>query len=253
MANATEEKKHNTTGSNSEVNSTIWLELFSLFVHDLESPLASMKYLLRLLDTDKLDLKRKGHAELVASSRIAVDRAESILYDILAVAKAGRAGLPVELESLQPEPIIEETVSLIRGVAESNEVNVTIDRVDTCPTVQADPKLLRRMIDNLLFNALRHTPSGGTIKLYTEDGKNKFSIHIKDDGPGLGDISPEELFDKFGQANLRRDGKHRGVGLGLYFCKLAATAMEATIMADDHPEGGAVFSIILTKVLESEQ
>ena len=252
MVSVKEKTKTDSSKDNSDAEGSTWLELFSLFVHDLESPLSSMKYILRLLDENKLDLKRDGHAELVLSSRIAVDRAESILYDILAVAKAGRAGLPVEMETLKVGSIIQETAALIRGSAMSNEITIVTEDQDDFPLIKADPKLLRRMIDNLLFNALRHTPSGGTIKLYTENGTSKFTIHIKDDGPGLGDVATDELFDKFGQADLRREGKHRGVGLGLYFCKLAATGMGGIVMADDHPDGGAVFSIILTKAQEKE-
>jgi signal transduction histidine kinase len=55
------------------------------------------------------------------------------------------------------------------------------------------------------------------------------------------------LFEKYGQFNLRSQGKTPGRGLGLYFCKLAATGMGGTILADDHPKGGAVFSIKLNK------
>jgi K+-sensing histidine kinase KdpD len=70
---------------------------------------------------------------------------------------------------------------------------------------------------------------------------------VKDSGPGLGEIDPETLFEKYGQAEIRARGKHRGVGLGLYFCRLAAAGMGGTVLADDHPKGGAVFSIKLQK------
>ncbi len=68
----------------------------------------------------------------------------------------------------------------------------------------------------------------------------------------MGDIDPEVLFEKYGQLKLRSEGRHRGVGLGLYFCKLAVQGMGGTIMADDHPDEGAVFSIKLRKAKESD-
>ena len=227
-----------------------WLEIFSIFIHDLESPLASMKYLLRILQQGKLDLQKPLHQTLVASSRIAVERAESIIYDILAVAKAGKAGLPVELVNLVPESIIREAIDLAAGPAEENEIKISYTNNAGNTPVKADPKLLKRTLDNLLYNAIRHTPSGGSIAAYTDVGKQCLFIHIKDSGPGLGDIEPDQLFEKFGQMNLRAQGKHRGVGLGLYFCKLAAIGMGGTIMADDHPKGGAVFTIKLRKAEE---
>ncbi len=97
----------------------------------------------------------------------------------------------------------------------------------------------------MIFNAIRHTPSGEEIKIYTEVSKKFFSFHVKDSGSGLGEITSEELFEKFGQTKLRAQKSHRGVGLGLYFCKIAADEMKGTIFADNHPDGGAVFTIKL--------
>ena len=66
-------------------------------------------------------------------------------------------------------------------------------------------------------------------------------------GSGFGDVDPSILIEKFGQVHLRAQGKHRGVGLGLYFCQLAIQAMGGTIQATDHPSGGAVFAVTLQK------
>ncbi|MEK7775027.1 MAG: HAMP domain-containing sensor histidine kinase [Candidatus Zixiibacteriota bacterium] len=225
-----------------------WLEIFSIFIHDLESPLASMKYLLKLIESGKLNLNDPIHARMVASSRIAVDRAESILYDVLSVAKSGQAGLPVTLSSVNADEIIREVVTLAQGSAAERDVAVTAVPSGSRCQVSADPALLRRVLDNLLYNAIRHTPGGGSIQVYAEQGENSVFISVKDSGPGLGDVDHASLFDKYGQVQARLDGNHRGVGLGLYFCKLAATGMGGTVLADDHAEGGAVFSIKLQKI-----
>ena len=223
------------------------LDIFSLFVHDLESPLASTKYLLQLLESGRFEPDKPTHQRLVRSSRIALERAESILYDIMAVARAGQAGLPVEMTNLVPTAIIEEAIELVSGSAEECGITLSFTNNSGDVAVQADPKLLKRVLDNLLYNALRHTPNGGQIAVYTEPGKKCLFIHVKDSGPGLGEIDPETLFEKYGQAEMRVRGKHRGVGLGLYFCRLAAAGMGGTVLADDHPKGGAVFSIKLQK------
>lgn len=137
-----------------------WLEVFSIFVHDLESPIASVKYLLRLIDSGRFDPENKRHQRLVHSSGIAIDRAESILYDLLAVAKAGKAGIPVNMTSLVPDAVIMEAVDLAVGAAIENGIEVTYTDNAEGIAVLADPKLLKRTLDNLLYNAIRHTPSG---------------------------------------------------------------------------------------------
>lgn len=224
-----------------------WLDFFSIFVHDLESPLASVKYLTTLLSNGQLDPADPGHQTLIQSSRLAVKRAEAILYDILAVAKAGRTGIPVAVTTLDPGPIIEDAVALATASAEDHRLHLSTSVDKDLPSVKADPKLLARVLDNLIYNAVRHTPAGGRIEVYTMKERHSLYIHVKDSGDGLGDIEPDKLFEKYGQLELRAEGKHRGVGLGLHFCKLAATGMGGTIMADDHPDGGAVFSIKLKK------
>lgn len=224
-----------------------WLEIFALFIHDLESPLVSTKYLLSQIETGRFDPENKMHQRLLQSSRIALDRAESILYDIMAVARAGNAGLPVAMTNLVATAVIEESVAMSSGSAMEQGVEVSFTNNAGDIPVQTDPKLLKRMLDNLIFNALRHTSNGGQVAVYTEPGDECVFIHVKDSGPGLGEVDPAQLFEKYGQVEMRAKGKHRGVGLGLYFCRLAATGMGGTVLADDHPKGGAVFSIKLRK------
>ena len=224
-----------------------WLEIFSLFIHDLESPLASMKYLLQIIEQGTFDYENKLHKTIVNSSQVAIQRAESILYDIMAIAKSNKIGIPVSLVTIVPEALIQETIDMIQASAQERNITVSFTNNAGNTPVTADPKLLKRALDNLLYNAIRHSPSGGNIAVYTDLGDKSLFIHIKDSGDGLGDVEPELLFEKFGQLQLRSEGKHRGVGLGLYFCRLAATAMGGTVFAEDHEKGGAVFSIRLLK------
>ncbi|MBD3257561.1 hypothetical protein GF377_03935 [candidate division GN15 bacterium] len=227
-----------------------WLEVFSIFVHDLESPFATIKYLINLIESGRFSVERATHQRLLNSSRIAVDRAESILYDIMAVAKAGKAGIPVNVTNLVPDAVISEAIELAQGSIEEHGLEITYTNNSGNIPVEADPKLLKRVLDNLIYNAIRHSPAGGKIAVYTEPGERCVFIHVKDSGQGLGEVDPQELFEKYGQLRMRAEGKHRGVGLGLYFCRLAASGMGGTILADDHPKGGAVFSIKLNKAKE---
>ena len=236
--------------NNQDEQANKWLEIFSLFIHDLESPLASIKYLLKIIEDGDFDYNTELHKTIVDSSQVAIKRAESILYDIMAIAKSGKVGIPVSMVTIVPDNVIKETIDMIQASAQERNVTVTFTNNSGNTPVTADPKLLKRALDNLLYNAIRHTPSGGNIAVYTDLGKDSLFIHIKDSGNGLGDLEPELLFEKFGQLKLRADGKHRGVGLGLYFCRLAATAMGGTVFAADHEKGGAVFTIRLLKVAE---
>lgn len=228
-----------------------WLEFIAILLHDMESPLASMKYLLKLLDEKKLNLEKPLHRQMVAASHIAMERTESIIYDIMAVAKSGKRGIPCNPSPVDVLPVVQEAIILGGGSAQEHKIQLEMTGNPSKQVVIADTGLLKRVLDNLLFNAVRHTPENGKIDISIDEQADSVFIHIKDSGSGLGDVNPEILFEKYGQLKLRTEGRHRGVGLGLYFCKLAAMGMGGTILADDHPDGGAVFSIKLRKVKEA--
>jgi two-component system OmpR family sensor kinase len=168
----------------------------------------------------------------------------------MAVAKAGQVGIPVSMEVVDVEPAAKDAILLISAHAEEKEIEIGYRNMGGPSKVAADPSLFRRVLDNLLYNAIRHTPASGQIQVILESNQDSVYVHVKDSGPGLGDIDPAKMFEKYGQLELRHDGRHRGVGLGLYFCRLAATGMGGTVFADDHPDGGAVFSIKLRKAKE---
>ncbi len=222
------------------------LDLVSLFVHDLESPLASMKYVLKLLEEKKLDLNKPRHQQLVASSRIAVERAESIVYDLLAVAKSTDHGMTASVEPTDLQKILANAVTLAGASAAENHIEVLV-KGGAQAKVLADPRLLTRVLDNLIYNAVRHTPSGRSITVSLGESIDTVTVSVLDGGNGFGEIDPAILFEKFGQVQMRAMGKHRGVGLGLHFCQLAVRAMEGTITAANHPSGGAVFTVNLRK------
>jgi K+-sensing histidine kinase KdpD len=248
-ATSLEQQAESSRPADNQVQSSLdgYLEMFALFVHDLESPLASMKYVLRMLEQGRLDLKNPRHRQLVSSSHIAVARAEAILYDSIAVAKSGAMGMKANLVSVDLNTVLGEAATLAEGAAAEMGISISVALPAKGMTVQADPLLLARALDNLIFNGIRHTPEKGTVHIgYTEEN-GMAVIQIRDSGAGLGDINPEELFDKYGQINLRLQGKHRGVGLGLYFCRLASEAMNGKVSASNHADGGALFSIYLHK------
>ena len=128
---------------------------------DSDRWLVKVMELIHELPSGKLDITRPAHLRLVKSSQIALERAESILYDIMAVARAGTVGVPVELTTLVPTAVIQEAIELGTANAVENGVEITFTNNAGDIPVQADPKLLKRLLDNLIYNALRHTPHGG--------------------------------------------------------------------------------------------
>jgi K+-sensing histidine kinase KdpD len=221
------------------------LELVSLFVHDLEGPLVVMQTVLRLLGEKRLDLSNRHHSELIKSSLIATERAHSIIADLMTISRSHKMGIPVRLTTIPLHTYLTQSIDLIRPAALENNIAVEFKGPRDDCRVLADPNLLLRVMDNLLFNALRHSPPDSLITVNVEQEDDAALVIINDQGPGLAGFDPADLFDKYKQLRLRMDGKHRGVGLGLYFCRKAISAMNGEIRAQNGPGGGAEFRFTL--------
>ncbi len=221
-------------------------DFVSMLAHDLESPLVSMKYTLAMIQTGSFDSANPAHQRLVNSASLAMERAETIVADILAVAKFENAEIQVDLQQVNLFEIATEAVKMASGIAAEYKTKLKLDPVSDkhkSVVVEADPSLLGRVLDNLIFNAIRHTPQNGTIRVELTTLGQKTAVTVVDSGEGLGDVRPEQLFEKFVQSTTRVKGKHRGVGLGLYFCRLAAEAMGADIFAENVTGEGARFGV----------
>lgn len=221
----------------------IVMDFVSIMVHDLQAPLASMKTLIRFLEANKYDPENQIHRNLVKSTSIALKRSESIIYDMFDASKAEQIGIPFRLESVKLNDVIVNSIDMINASALEYGITIVKSLSTINLSVQADRSLLLRVMDNLLFNAFKHSPNGSNVYITTKHGDKEVIVSITDEGPGIEDINSDDLFDKYKQISLRKNAKYKGVGLGLYFCRLAIQAMGGRIWAENHETGGACFKI----------
>jgi signal transduction histidine kinase len=114
--------------------------------------------------------------------------------------------------------------------------------------IQADPERLQRVLRNLLDNALRHTPSGGLVRVEVEAGRTSVQVSVNDSGPGVPDDELERIFDRFyrGERSRRReDSSGGGAGLGLAIARGLVQAHKGRIWAERSPLGGMAVLIWL--------
>jgi two-component system heavy metal sensor histidine kinase CusS len=216
-------------------------------IHDLEGPLAAMQTLLRLLDQRRFDLTRDLHTQLLQSTHTAMNRVRLIVSDLLKVSRLEQGSQRVDWKEFPVSEVIDECGDLVRIAAAEWDVTVAVDDYDHRLVVRADRGLLARVVDNLLFNAIRHSNSGGSIQLTVSNRPGMVEVSVTNGGEGFGGIDPSDLFEKFRQVNSSKNVGHRGAGLGLYFCKLAVTAMHGEIKAYQTDTGETCFSVSVVK------
>jgi len=221
------------------------LEFVSLIVHDLQGPIASMKTLTKFLISGKYNPENDMHAALVRSSKNALERTEAIIQDLLDSANQGNFAIRLNLELYDLREILKDSVDALGGSAFDYGVSLNLDIPKNPAMAKIDRYYLVRAVDNLIFNALKHSSRGKSVFIKVERNNSEYVVSITDQGSGLDEVDKETIFDKYNQVSLRKYGKYRGIGLGLYFCKLAISAMDGRIWAESNNEAGAVFKIAL--------
>ncbi|HTE49497.1 MAG TPA: hybrid sensor histidine kinase/response regulator [Kofleriaceae bacterium] len=210
--------------------------LTSFVVHDLKNPVNTMDLHAQLLLRDP-DLPERARRS-VQSIRT---EARSLLRLVLNLLDISRS----EEGQLSPQPGPVDLRALFRDLVEAHEVaaqtaGVRLEQTVEVSTVTADPDLLRRAIENLLDNALRHAPEGTAIRLAARGRAGGVEIRVADQGPGISPELRDKVFERFvrvesGERLVTRTGR----GLGLAFCKLAAEAHGGTIEVEDGLAGAS--------------
>jgi signal transduction histidine kinase len=157
--------------------------------------------------------------------------------------------LQLDFKQTNLKDVIDEAIHQFHPRAAEKQIALIFDKGIPIPVIQADRRLVKRVIANLLNNAIRHTPSCGTVTIAAETPPDNGCLHIRveDTGNGLAPEYHQNVFDKFEQVKLKRAGDTGGrCGLGLAFCKMAVEAHAGKIWVESEGNGkGATFRLTL--------
>lgn len=214
--------------------------LTRLLVHDLKSPLSVLQLSLKELTEQGLDdevLATVGNA-LRASQRL--DRMVIGLLDLSAM----RTGLvPITRQTTDLAELATTAVGELEPLAKQAAITLEVDIPDDRIEAPVDRDLVRRAIDNLLDNAIRHAPPKGRVAVAVEGTETHVVVRVEDDGPGIPASARAILFEPGG-----RELASRNYGLGLTFVRLAARAHGGEIEVRDPETGsGTIFVLSLPR------
>jgi signal transduction histidine kinase len=221
-------------------------DLAAMTYHDLRNPLQniqlSLTALQRLLTNIDNDMA-KSMLELAQHSTEQITRMVKSLLDIERL-EQGRA--PLNRQSASLQQLLLDAVEMEQPLAEESGQKICSEIATNLPPLQVDTDMIQRVVMNLLENAIKHTPGGGSITLSARALEDNVYISVRDTGPGIPRQFRDEIFDKF--FRVKYSDAPNGVGLGLAFCRLAVEAHGGHIWVDSEPESGAVFTFTLPVV-----
>ncbi|BFU95630.1 MAG: hypothetical protein NTNFB02_23520 [Nitrospira sp.] len=226
----------------------------SMFAHDIRNPLVGIKKTLELLvDRQTADAAVPRWCD---DMRFTIDLLLGMINDMLDVYQDSYSALPLLTSAVSIKSLTDEALHLFRIEAESKGIRFLVDLAHEEIQVNADGRRLLRVLINLLHNAVKFSPTGGTIAVQVRDephgsrcpgesaGSSYVTIRVMDEGPGVAEEDLPHLFDLLFRKKEAGDTR-TGRGLGLHFCRLVMEAHGGAISADNRRGGGAIFSLVL--------
>jgi NtrC-family two-component system sensor histidine kinase KinB len=206
-------------------------------VHDIRSPISAVLGAVDVIEEAKepaiilraVDVARRGGQRVL-----------SLVESLLDIARLETGTAETILSPISLYSLVE---SVLEGLAPQGlEFELTLSNkvLPECPLVSADQEKISRVLINLVDNSIKFTPSGGIIAVTAQEaGENTLRVQVVDSGPGIPEAFREKVFERFSQAPGVQ-GRRRGSGLGLSFCKLAVEAHGGRIWIEHAPGGGNV-------------
>jgi len=208
--------------------------------HDLRGPLASMQAMLEALEDGLAEPER-----YLPALREQVRTLGTLVDDLFELARIDAGALTLEIREAPLGDLVETCLRGVEAEAEARRITLRALVDEGAPTARCAPDKVERVLLNLLTNALRHTPSDGSVAVLVEplDG-TEVLVTVEDSGEGIPAESQRRVFERFWRADrARTPGK--GSGLGLAIARGLVEAQGGRIWAESRPGGGARVSFTL--------
>lgn len=204
--------------------------------HELRTPLTRLRAQIEVArDDPAIDAD-----DVLRQTLTEVEELSDLVDDLLALARLDD-GRPLVREEVDLDVLVTQLLRPYR-----DDPSVTIDGSGIAAArVRGDERLLRRAVDNLVRNAVRHATS--TVRVTTGEQDDHAIVRVADDGPGIAVPDRERVFERFTRLDDARSRDEGGTGLGLAICRDVVRAHGGTVGIDDGPDGGATFAIRLPR------
>ncbi len=212
-------------------------ELVAWASHDLRTPLASMQAMLEAIE-DGLATPE----QYLPTLREQVRTLSALVDDLFELARIDAGALALELHDVRVSGLVESALRLLEPEAAARRVALEA-HLDREAAATVAPEKIERVLQNLLTNAVRHTPADGSVAVHLERSDREVVVRVEDTGEGLPPEAPARMFERFWRADRARSGG--GTGLGLAIARGLVEAHGGRIWAENRRQGGARVSFTL--------
>ena len=214
--------------------------------HEMRTPLATLEAYLEALE-DGVATLDDGTAELL---RAQTRRLARLSEDISSVSRTEEGQVRLDLRPTQPGAVVTAAADAVADAYEAKEVHLVTEIAAELPELTLDPERMGQVLGNLLDNALRHTPAGGTVTISATRSRKTggVALSISDTGEGIPAEHLPHVFERFYRVDTARDRAHGGSGIGLAIAKALVQAHGGQLTATSPGTGqGSTFRILLPR------
>ncbi len=210
--------------------------------HELQTPLTIIKGEMEV--ALRSDRTPQEYRRVLESALEEIERINRLVEGLLLLSRADAGVLRLDLHPVDIKELTAEVCDQMRGIADANAVAVDLNPMPSV-FVPADRMHLRRVLLNLLDNAIKYTPEGGSVTFSLRSDQERAYLTITDTGIGLSAAHLERIFDRFHRVTDTRSADATGVGLGLSIARSIVEAHGGRIDVQRAPDRGAVFTVVL--------
>lgn len=209
--------------------------------HELRTPLAVQRAQIEAMQDGVFEVTPEN-LNILLQQNLLLTRLVNDL-SILALSDAGQ--LQLEYTLTDPQILVQKVIDLYSAQAMENQVKIDFLSTGDCQPILVDPHRVEQILGNLVSNALRYTPQNASITLSLDCATQGIKLEVHDQGPGIPTEALPYVFDRFYRADRSRARAEGGSGLGLAIASRLAEMHGGTLIAANHPQGGAVFTLFL--------
>ena len=215
-------------------------ELVAWASHDLRTPIAAMQAMIEAVE-DGLVPAERYLPELREQTRLLA----ILVDDLFELARIDSGALTLEISETSLDGLVERCLRGLEAEATARHVTLGAQIPPGTPLVRCAPDSVSRVLFNLVANALRHTPSDGSVAVRVERADAEVRVAVEDTGSGFAPESLQRAFERFWRGDRARSRGQAGAGLGLAIARGLVEAQGGRIWAENRPDGGARITFTL--------
>jgi len=217
--------------------------------HDLRNPLVSIRGISQYLESEKFGPLNDGQHELVQTIVDASENMLQLVEDLLDVSMFETGQMRIQPERQSLESIVDQAVLLHSASASKKQIQLLKESKIDDSEAYFDKRLMSRVLDNLISNAIKFSPSNTKVKIAIESDSDQLHFYVEDEGPGIPENEFDQLFKEFGRTSNQPTAGESTSGIGLFVTKRIIQRHGGTISVENRSPKGTRFTVALNRTI----